>query len=184
MGRLADFHEEVALHQHGYFTAKQAAQYEMSPQYLNDRLGRGAVEKVEGLRGLWRMRPFPPADDDWAVALYVWSNAEGVISHGSALMLHGLSDHLQHAPHTMTFPTSWKRRSIPASQIEAHFEDLPNSDVQWLGALRLTTPARTLMDFIAHGARPDLARQALEEGRKQKLFKKTDIKNRFDLENS
>ena len=112
------------------------------------------------------------------------SSGYGVLRHGSALEVWELSDWVPHHAE-MTLPSSWKQRMI-SKRVLAFFDDLPSEDVQWYEGFRVTTPRRSVDDFITWGIRPDLARQALERGKSRSrpggaLFHKRDLMNLHKL---
>lgn len=138
------------------------------------------VERVDGFRGVYRFRHASVGRWHLYLTAFVWSRGEGVISHGSALDVWGLSDWLPHRAE-LTLPLRWKRRKVP-SQVLAFFGQLPQQDVQWADNFRITTARRSVDDFIAWGIRPDLARQAVDEATRRSrpggvLFRRSELKN-------
>lgn len=172
---------ELASAQDGLFHAHDALGAGISRQLLH---AAKQVERVEGFRGVHRFKHAPVGRWHLYAAAFVWSRGEGVISHGSALDVWELCDW---APHhaEMTLPPSWKQRMIP-KRVLAFFADLPADDVQWYEGFRVTTPRRSVDDFIAWGIRPDLARQAVEQATSRRrpggaLFRRSDLENRHKL---
>ncbi|WP_228565192.1 hypothetical protein [Myxococcus sp. AB036A] len=55
------------------------------------------------------------------VAVWLWSEQQGVFSHQTALALHNLSDVLPHRVH-LTLPANWKQRRFrgPADTVFHH----------------------------------------------------------------
>ena len=172
---------ELAATQDGLFHAQDAREADISDQTLH---ASKRVERVEGFRGVHRFRHAPVGRWHLYAAAFVWSRGEGVISHGSALEVWELSDWVPHHAE-MTLPSSWKQRMI-SKRVLAFFDDLPSEDVQWYEGFRVTTPRRSVDDFITWGIRPDLARQALERGKSRSrpggaLFHKRDLMNLHKL---
>jgi predicted transcriptional regulator of viral defense system len=172
---------ELAVGQDGLFHVQDALERGISRQALH-RSRR--LERVAGFRGVHRFKH--AANSRWHLytAAYVWSRGIGVISHGSALDVWGLSDWLPHRTE-MTLPPNLKQRMIP-QEIMAFYGDLPDEDVQWYEGFRVTTPRRSVDDFIAWGIRPDLARQAMEQATRRgrpggALFHRRDLKHRHRL---
>lgn len=163
----------MAEGQHGFFNVAQAHELDVSDQDLR---ASSRTSRSSGLRGVHRFIDYPAQDHDELVACFLWSRGEGVISHGSALMVHQLSDYLPGDRSAMTLPLSWKRRRVP-DRILPFYADLPEQDIQWWDAFRITTPRRSVDDFLAWGVRPDLGLQAVDEGVKRGLFWRRHIRN-------
>ena len=157
---------EVASAQEGLFTAKQAAETGYSAQLLVHHLHAGRVVRVR--HGIYRIVHFPAGEHEDLVAAWLWSGAAGVVSHETALALHGLSDVLPAHLH-LTVPASWaKRRLRVPPGLVLHHQDLPASARTWFGAVPTTTVTQTLSDCATDGLSPELlgqaARQALRRG--------------------
>jgi predicted transcriptional regulator of viral defense system len=150
---------ELAAAQDGLFHVRDAHEFNISDSTLH--LSK-LVERVVGFHGVHRFKRAGVSRWHLNIAAFVWSRGIGVISHGSALDVWGLSDWMpRHAE--MTLPTSWKKRKVPAKVLPFFDDDLPDDDVQWCEGFRVTTARRSVDDFIVWGIRPDLARQAVEE---------------------
>ena len=172
---------ELAISQDGLFHAQDARDAGISDQLLH---AHKQVERVEGFRGVHRFRHLPVGRWHLYVAAFVWSRGDGVISHGSALDVWELSDWMPQRAE-MTLPLSWKQRVI-SKRVLAFFDDLPERDVQWYDGFRVTTPRRSVDDFIAWGIRPDLARQAMDQATSRSrpggaLFHRRDLIHRHKL---
>jgi predicted transcriptional regulator of viral defense system len=91
-----------------------------------------------------------------------------VLSHQTALALHGLSDVLPAHVH-LTVPSAWRHRRfrLPPNVV-LHHADVAAEDRAWFGAVPVTTPRRTLSDCAKEGLSPEVigqaARQALRRG--------------------
>lgn len=168
----------MAEGQHGFFTVAQAHELDVSDQDLRSS---SRTSRSSGLRGVHRFIDFPAQDHDEIVACFLWSRGEGVVSHGSALIVHQLSDYLPGERVEMTLPLSWKRRRVPG-RILPFYADLPEQDIQWWDAFKITTPKRTVDDFLAWDIRPDLALQAVDEGVKRGLFWRRHLRNLHEKE--
>lgn len=168
---------ELAAGRDGLFHVQEARRLGILDQNLH---GSPRVERVEGFTGVHRFRHVSPGR--WYVhhAAFVWSREEGVVSHGSALDVWGLSDWLPQRI-DMTLPGVWKERVIPP-RVKAFFAELPAGDVQWHESFRVTTARRSVDDFIEWGGRPDLARQAVAQATSRgrpggALFHRRELKN-------
>jgi predicted transcriptional regulator of viral defense system len=156
---------DAAAAQEGLFTSKQATAAGYSPQLLAHYLATGRATRVQ--RGIYRLVHFPAGDHEELVAACLWSEA-GVVSHVSALALHGLSDAMPSRTH-LSLPMAWRRRRLRVPpDIELHFADVPDTDRTWFGAAPTTSARRTLVDCALAGLAPDqlrlAAQQALRRG--------------------
>jgi predicted transcriptional regulator of viral defense system len=152
---------ETASAQEGLFTTKQAADAGYSAQLLVHYLHAGRVVRIR--RGIYRLVHFPAGEHDELVAAWLWSEMAAVISHQTALVLHGLSDLLPAQTH-LTLPEDWRRRRLRVPPgIVLHHADVPPTDRSWYGALPVTNPRRTLSDCAKAGLSPEHLRQAAQQ---------------------
>ncbi len=159
----------VAVTQGGYFTAQQAEQAGYVYPHLTYHVNRGNFERAG--RGLYRIPTIPLSEHDDLIRLTLWSRGrddlpQAVVSHESALSLHGLSDMLPGKVH-LTVPRSFRRAAPPECTL--HKADLEEADSVAWGAFRVTTPLRTLTDVASEDAVPTeqlarAVREALERG--------------------
>jgi len=165
---------ETATAQEGLFTTRQAMDAGYSPQLLVHYVKSGRVVRVR--RGIYRLVHFPPGEHEEIVTAWLWSGRTGVVSHQTALMLHGLSDALPAKVH-LTVPASWRQRRlrVPAGVV-LHFDDVPDADRTWFDAVRTTTVRRTLADCAHGGLAPDLLRQAALGALERGLVARRDLR--------
>lgn len=157
----------TASGQEGLFTTEQAAAAGFSPQLLVHHVRGGKLARVR--RGIYRLVHFPLGAHEEYVVAWLWSAQAGVISHESALALHGLSDALPHQLH-LTLPAAWRRRRFRVpTDIALHHADVPPAERGWFGAVPITTPRRSLIDCAASGLSPELLRQAAEQALRRGL---------------
>ncbi len=157
---------ETAAGQQGMFTTKQAAESGYSPQLLVHHTRAGKTARVR--RGIYRLVHFPPGEHEELVIAWLWSERSGVLSHQTALRLHGLSDVLPAHVH-LTVPSAWRHRRFRLPpDVVLHHADVAAEDRAWFGAVPVTTPRRTLSDCAKQGLSPEVlgqaARQALRRG--------------------
>lgn len=158
----------LAAAQDGHFTTSQAADAGYSRPLLDHHVKAGRFLRV--LRGIYRLRDFPSADHEDLVVAWLWSDQQGVMSHETALLLHGLSDDLP-ARVDLTVPSSWSRRRIKVPAIVClHHGDVPEAERAWSGPVPVTNPLRTLVDCVADHVQPDLIAQAERDGLRRGLF--------------
>src|SRR5437588_5633690 len=154
---------ETALAQEGHFTTQQAVDGGYSSQLLVKYLASGKFTRVR--RSVYRLKHLPPGQQEDLVALWLWSDRAGVFSHETALMLHELSDVLPARAH-LTLPAEWRRRRLQVPDgVVLHCAAVSKRDRAWVGAVSVTSPARTLADCSADYVCPEslssAARQAL-----------------------
>ena len=93
---------ETAAGQSGYVTTKQAAAAGYSTHLLRKHIHVGRVTRPQ--RGIYRLVHFPVGEHEELVTAWLWSEQASVVSHQTALSLHGLSDRdfgpLRGTPHS------------------------------------------------------------------------------------
>lgn len=115
------------------------------------------------------------SDHEELVTAWLWSEQAGVVSHQTALAIHGLSDALPAHVH-LTLPASWRQRRfrIPPDVV-LHHSDVPPEDRTWFGAVPTTNPHRTLSDCANEGLSPELLRQAAQQAIRRGLVVRGDL---------
>ncbi|HKP62915.1 MAG TPA: type IV toxin-antitoxin system AbiEi family antitoxin domain-containing protein [Polyangiales bacterium] len=164
---------ETAAGQEGLFTTQQAAQAGYSPQLLVHHVRTGKVLRVQ--RGIYRLVHFPAGEHEELVASWLWSERAGVVSHQSALALHGLSDVLPAQVH-LTLPAAWRRRRfrVPADVV-LHHADVAAADRSWFGSVPITSPRRTLSDCARAPLSPELLSQAAHQALRRGLVGRDEL---------
>jgi predicted transcriptional regulator of viral defense system len=164
---------ETAAAQEGLFTTKQAAEAGYSPQLLVHHVRAGKVARIH--RGIYRLVHFPAGEHEELVTAWLWSELAGVVSHQSALALHGLSDTLPAHVH-LTLPAAWrKRRFRVPPDVVLHHADVSSQERAWSGAVPITNPRRSLNDCAKSGLSPELLRQAAQQALRRGLVAKTEL---------
>lgn len=164
---------ETAVAQDGYFTTRQAADAGYSSQLLLKHIRPGRVARTR--RGIYRLVHFPAGEHEELVTAWLWSERAGVISHQTALTLHGLSDALPAHVH-LTLPSAWRRRRfrVPGGVV-LHHADVPPEDRTWFGAVPTTNQRRSLNDCAREGLSPELLRQAAQQALRRGLVTKAEL---------
>ena len=164
---------ETASAQEGYFTTRQAAKAGYSSQLLLKHIRAGRVARTR--RGIYRLVHFPAGEHEGLVAAWLWSDRAGVVSHQTALALHGLSDALPAQLH-LTLPRTWRRRRfrVPTGVVLHHADVLPEERA-WFGAVPTTNPRRSLNDCAREDLSPDLLRQAARQAIRRGLVTKPEL---------
>jgi predicted transcriptional regulator of viral defense system len=165
---------DVAASQEGLFTTRQAAAAGYSDPLLAHHQKVGRITRIR--RGIYRLVHFPPGEHEDLVAAWLWAEAVGVLSHQTALSLHGLSDSLPAQIH-LTLPSAWQQRRLRVPKgLALHFADVPSKERSWAGAVPVTSTRRTLDDCAHSGLTPDLLRQAASQALTRGLVTKTELK--------
>jgi len=157
--------QSEAYHQAGYFTAGQARTHRVSPQLLDHYVRTGRFERRR--RGLYRISGFPSGEhDEIREAWLAVGPGKAVVSHGSALALHALSDHIPDAVHLLVPRRHRGLREPPGVVVHTSTSEDPVRTV-WRDGIAVTPPARTIVD-VANDRQPDqlvmAVRQALARG--------------------
>lgn len=149
--------EARALEQGGYFDRRDAHGHGIADSLLRYHTRRGRFERV--LPGVYRLRVAPISPYDEYLLAWVWTNYRGAISHESALALYELCDVLPTRVH-VTVPRPFHRTSAP---FQVHLAPLPDDEVQVYNGVRVTTPARAIVDSAATGTDPTQVHKAVRE---------------------
>lgn len=156
----------VAASQSGLFTTAQAEAAGYSRQLLRHHVLGGTFLRVQ--RGIYRFVQFPAGEHEDVVTAWLWSAQHAVLSHASALALHGLSDALPASIH-LTMPLGMRPRSRAPAGVRVHRADVPVQDRAWFGPVPITTVARTLEDCARDHLEPELLRQAAQQSLRRGL---------------
>jgi predicted transcriptional regulator of viral defense system len=164
---------ETAASQAGYFTTQQAADAGYSSQLLLKHVRAGRMSRLR--RGVYRLVHFPAGEHEDLVPTWLWSGLAGVVSHQSALTLHGLSDALPAHLH-LTLPLAWRRRRFRVpSDVVLHHADVPVEERTWFGGVPTTCPRRSLNDCAREGFSPELLQHAAQQALRRGLVTRPEI---------
>ena len=158
----------IAEDQSGYFTAAQARAAGLHQVRLVQLAQQGDIERVT--RGVYRFTRFPVSQFGHYMAAVLWPQVRrpevvGVVSHESALSIHGLSD-VSPARIHLTLPMNVRlRREIPKALV-IHYADLASGDVERVEGVPVTTPVRSIRDAHASHLGSALVGQAIADGRR------------------
>ncbi len=133
----------VAFHQAGYFTAAQALEAGYSYQAQKYHADAGNWVRVD--RALYRLPEWPADPDDVYVRWTLCSERRGVVSHDSALAVHGLSDVDPVKVH-LTVPPGF---GAVDEMLALHVGELTEDERELRRGWAVTTPLRTLADAAA-----------------------------------
>lgn len=151
---------ERAVDQHGYITTRDARELGIDPTQLRLMAARGRLERVT--RGVYRVPVLPRSEHDELAEAVAWTLGRGVVSHESALVLHGLSDVNPSRIH-LTVPRDNHPRGAGGELYRLHRRSLPAADVTEQDDVPVTTVGRTIRDCMAAGTDPAQLRKALDQ---------------------
>lgn len=154
----------IAASQGGYFTARQASEVGYAYPHLSYHLSAGNFERAG--RGLYRIPTLPHSEHDDLVRIRFWSRGrddapQAVVSHQTALAVHDLAEFIPTVVH-LTVPASFRRPAPKGCTL--HKAAVARVDTQEVGALRVTTPLRTLADLAGD---PSLPREQFDRAVKE-----------------
>jgi predicted transcriptional regulator of viral defense system len=158
---------ELVSEQGGYFTAAQAHACGFSKALLAHHAKSGRFLRVR--QGLYRLREYPSSPREDVIAAWLVTGREvAVVSHDSALDILGLSDVVPEVVH-LTVPRVRRYRSAsPGVAIHTTTRRLGKSDVVVRDGIRVTAPARSIIDAAQAGTAPEqimaAVSQALDRG--------------------
>ncbi len=158
----------VASEQGGYFTTGQARRAGFPSKLVWYHARRGRFVHVH--RALYRLSQYPSSPEDHVIEAWLAAGPDAVVSHESALSLLRLSDVVPASVHLAAPRTHrWVGRRLPKG-VTLHTTTKPfrREDVVTRGPLRVTAPARSIVDGAEAGTAPEqivqAVRQALEQG--------------------
>ena len=149
--------EALALSQGGYFDRRDALAYGIDDSLLGYHTRTRRFERL--LPGVYRLRVAPISPIDDYLLAWVWTNYRGAISHEIALALYDLADVLPARVH-LTVPRPFHRTSAP---FQVHLAPLPADEVRDHRGVRVTTPARSIVDAAATGTDPTQIHKAVRD---------------------
>jgi predicted transcriptional regulator of viral defense system len=129
---------------YGAFTPARAAEYGINRTQLRRYVQNGTLVRNVFTRGVYRFDT--PAYLESIVDAALLAGTEAVVSHVSALALHGLTDLIPQS-YEFTVPRAQRSRR-PPQFLTLHFAStpIPDEDVTTLLGVRVTTAARALID--------------------------------------
>jgi len=149
--------EALALSQGGYFDRRDAHEHGITDSLLGYHTRTERFERI--LPGVYRLRIAPISPHDEYLLAWIWTNYRGAISHESALALYDLADILPARVH-VTVERPFHRTSAP---FQVHLAPLPEEEVQDYNGVRVTTPARSIVDAAATGTDPTQIHKAVRD---------------------
>jgi predicted transcriptional regulator of viral defense system len=164
---------ETAATQGGYFTAAQAKELGYSYQAQAHHVTAGNWLRIG--RGLFRLAEWVPGLQDELDRWTLWSRGRGVVSHETALSVHGIGE-LESSRIHLTVPPGFSMRD---KAVALHFAELGKADVIAMGGFTVTTPARTVIDVAASTDQDQLAR-LIDDARQAGLVTPRSLRKRAE----
>jgi predicted transcriptional regulator of viral defense system len=154
----------LASEQGGYFTAAQAKTIGYSYQAQAHHVRVGNWWRVD--HGIFRLAEWVSEVHDDLARWALWARGRGVVSHVTALEVHGLGEFESPKVH-LTVPPGFRQRD---DALVIHVALLPEGDTEAHRGFRVTTPLRSLIDVAAGAPDEDQLARAVVEARQKGLF--------------
>ncbi|MQA13100.1 MAG: hypothetical protein GEV09_02730 [Pseudonocardiaceae bacterium] len=165
----------LAAGQGGYFSAAQAKKIGYSYQAQAHHVGAGNWLRID--RGLFRLAEWVPGLHDDLARWALWSRGRGVVSHETALSVHGIGEFESARVHLTVPPEFTKRHDA----VTLHRAELVDADVLEHTGFRVTTPLRSLIDIAAGAPDEDQLARAVEEARMSGLVTLRRLRSRSEM---
>ena len=165
---------QFAVTQGGYFTAAQAREIGYSYQAQHYHVQRGNWDRVD--RGLFRLFAWPAGLHDDLIRWTLWAGGRAVVSHQSALDVHGIGEFNPARVH-LTVPKGFSKSAIG---VVLHTAALDRSDIHEREGFRVTRPVRSLVDVASAGVDGDQLDRAIEEARDRGLLTPRRLRERAE----
>lgn len=147
----------MASLQAGYFTAAQALDAGYGYPNQKFHVDRGNWTRVD--RGIFRLPEWPIGPHDDLVRWSLWALGRAVVSHVTALTVHGYGE-FESSRINLTVPPRFAKAD-PA--VVLHRALLNGDDIQAREGYRVTTVMRSLIDVAGVGADQDQLANAISE---------------------
>lgn len=155
--------------QAGYFTTRQAVEAGMDRSTLRHHAREGG-RYIRVRRGLYRLRNFPTTPHEQVMAAWLpLREAGAVVSHESALELHGLSDLIPDAIHLSLSRTGRGQRRRPGVRLHTLAHAPTQAEMVQIEGVPATRPERTIVDVLESGAQPEQVGMAIDQALKRGL---------------
>lgn len=141
---------QVAQEQKGYFTAAQARAAGYDWSNLSHRASAGSIRRIQ--RGLYRLPDFPPSPREEVMAAWLAAGKDqAIVSHETALEIHGLSDIIPSSVHiTVSRERRWYKGGFGVV-VHTTTSAIPEADIVVREGMRVTSPERSIADAAEWG---------------------------------
>lgn len=164
----------VAADQAGYFTATQAKDVGYSYQAQAHHVAVGNWQRVD--RGIFRLTQWVPDLHGDLARWSLWARGRAVVSHESALGVHGIGEFESPKVH-LTVPAGFRQRD---GAVVLHVNRLADEDVEHHTGFRVTTAQRSVIDVAAGAPDEDQLARAIEEARSRGLVTVRRLRSRAE----
>lgn len=164
----------VAADQAGYFSAAQAKAVGYSYQAQAHHVSAGNWLRID--RGLFRLAEWVADVHDDLARWTLWSRGRGVVSHESALAVHGIGEFESARVHITVGP----RFTMSDDALTLHYADLPEPDILQRAGFRVTNPARSLIDLAALSPDEEQLGRAIHEAQTRGLITLRSLRSRAE----
>ena len=163
----------LAVTQGGYFTAAQAREVGYSYQAQHYHAQHGNWVRVD--RGLYRLFGWPVGTHDDLIRWTLWAGGRAVVSHETALDVHGIGEFSPARVH-LTAPRGFSKRSVG---VVIHTAALDRVEIEEREGFRVTTPVRSLVD-VASAVDGDQLDRAIKEARELGVLTPRQLRERAE----
>ncbi len=161
----------LAGRQRGYVTRAQLLSLGLGPDAVVYRIRMGRLIRVHA--GVYAVGHAPLSSPDRAYAAVLACGPGAVLSHGTAASLWGV-DKRWRTPFEVTVPSARRRPGIRIHRTRLHRRDIRRHD-----GIRVTSPARTVLDIAPHLTDRALTR-AVNDLRIARHLRATDLQELID----
>ncbi len=163
----------VARRQHGLVTRDQARSLGVTDSAVERRIAAGLWERLHP--HVFRIAGVPDSRHQRLMAAALWAGELAVVSHESAGWLWGLDGVRARDPELWV----WHERAPTSEGVRTHrTQELREVDRAFADAIRVTAPARTIVD-LASVLRPWALEQALESALRHDIITVQDVDDRL-----
>jgi len=163
---------EVAAGRYGYLTADDAHDLGVPVTRLNTMVARGTLVHVA--RGVYRFPLFPSGPLDQYFEMTLWPRGGGIISHTTALDLHGLCD-VNPAKIDVTVKLTHRTTRLPPPVMRLHRRALRYDDVTRHEGIPIVIPKRAILDAIEQHFGSELIDQAIATAKTRGVLSRRDL---------
>lgn len=150
------------MEQHGFVTARQAAEVGIGKQAVQMLIHRGSIERVA--HGVYRFPQYPTGQYDQYMLAVLWTRVpEAALSHETALDAYGISDVNPNRIH-VTVARHRRLRRSGADEYIVHYEDLDPEQIGWWQEIPTVTAKTAIGQCVENGTPTYLLRQAIGRG--------------------